>query len=150
MKQQKTIKEFLRHQKQNKTAEEKRHIPETSETLDETTEDNTDISKTCQRQGSTMEDSRNISHKEDQKERIQGLYKFWNDCGKGFKTQTSLQKHRYLHRQLKLVSDMCGQGFTFISTLKQCKITNRTIATLPSMHKGCDRIFNNLGDLIHM
>ena len=97
-----------------------------------------------------MEDNRNISHKEDQKERIQGLYKFCNDCGKGFHTQTSLQKHRYLHRQLKLVSDMCGQGFTFISTLKQCKITNRTIATLPSMHKGCDRIFNNLGDLIHM
>ena len=64
-----------------------------------------------------MEDNRNISHKEDQKERIQGLYKFWNDCGKGFNTQTSLQKHRYLHRQLKLVSDMCGQGFTFISRL---------------------------------
>ena len=106
---------------QNKTAEEKRHIPETSETLDERTEDNTDISKTCQRQGSTLEDNRNISHKEDQKERIQGLYKFWNDCGKGFNTQTSLQKHRYLHRQLKLVSDMCGQGFTFISRLKQCK-----------------------------
>ena len=48
---------------------------------------------------------------------------------------------------MKFVCDMCGQGFPFISILKQHKITNRTIATLPCMRKGCDRIFNNLGDL---
>ena len=76
-------------EKGNQTAEEKRHIPETSEILDETTEDNTHISKTCHRQGSTTEDNRKILHKEDWKERIQGQDQLCNDCGKGFKMNTT-------------------------------------------------------------
>ena len=119
----------------------------TSETFDETTEDNTEISKTCHRQGSTSDQNRKISHKEDRRKRIQGQDQFCNDCGKGFNTQTSLEKNRYLHRQLKFVCEMCGQGFSFISRLKQYQITNRTIATLPCMCKGCDRMFNNVGEL---
>ena len=38
-----------------------------SETLDETRENNTEISKTCHRQGSTSDHNRKISHKEDRK-----------------------------------------------------------------------------------
>ena len=51
MKQQKTRKQFLRHQREKMKQQKKRDIPQTSEILDGTTEDNTDISKTCHRQG---------------------------------------------------------------------------------------------------
>ena len=47
-------------ERQDQTTEEKRHIPETSESLDETTEDNTDISKTSQKQDQTTEEKRHI------------------------------------------------------------------------------------------
>ena len=53
------------HTSQNETAEEKRHIPDTSESLDETKENNTDILKTFHRQGSTTQENRKISHRED-------------------------------------------------------------------------------------
>ena len=72
---------------------------------------------------------------------------FCSDCGKGFNTQTSLDKHKYYHRELKFVCKHCGQGFPFVSRLEQHKITHRTIATLPCMHKNCGHTFKNLGDL---
>ena len=55
---------FCTNQK-DKTKQQK--IVGTSETLDETTEDNTEMSKTCHRQGSTSDHNRKISHKEDRK-----------------------------------------------------------------------------------
>ena len=72
---------------------------------------------------------------------------FCSDCGKGFSTQTSLDKHKYYHQELKFVCEHCGQGFPFVSRLEQHKITHRTIATLPCMHKICGHTFKNLGDL---
>ena len=72
---------------------------------------------------------------------------FCNDCDKGFNTQTVLDKHKYLHKELKFVCETCGRGFPFDSRLEQHKITHRTIATLPCMRKGCRRIFKNLGNL---
>ena len=73
MKQQKTTQTFPKHQKDNIKEQKKRDtFPETSESLDETKEDNTDIWNKCNRQGSTTEYNRKMLHKEDRKERIQG------------------------------------------------------------------------------
>ena len=49
-------------------------------------------------------------------------------CGKGFNMQTSLDKHKYYHKELKFVCEHCGQGFPFLSRLEQHKVTHRTIA----------------------
>ena len=70
---------------------------------------------------------------------------FCLDCSKGFNTQTSLDKHKYYHKELRFVCEHCGQGFPFVSRLEQH--THRTIATLPCMHKNCGCTFKNLGDL---
>ena len=72
---------------------------------------------------------------------------FCADCGKGFNTQISLDKHKYYHQELKFVCEHCGQGFPFVSRLDQHKITHRKITTLPCMRKNCDCTFKNLGDL---
>ena len=72
---------------------------------------------------------------------------FCSNCVKEFNMQTSLDKHKYYHKELKFVCEHCGQGFPFVSRLEQHKVTHRTIATLPSMHKNCGRTFKNLGDL---
>ena len=60
---------------------------------------------------------------------------FCSECGKGFNTQSSLDKHKYYHCELKFVCEHCGQGFPFMSRLEQHKITHRMLATLPCMHK---------------
>ena len=49
---------------------------------------------------------------------------FCTDCSKGFNTQTSLDKHKYYHQELKFVCEHCGQGFPFVSRLEQHKITH--------------------------
>ena len=72
---------------------------------------------------------------------------FCSECGKGFNTQTSLDKHKYCHRELEFVCEHWGQRFPFVSRLEQHKITHRSMATLPCMHKNCGRTFKNLGDL---
>ena len=72
---------------------------------------------------------------------------FCSECGKGFNMQTSLDKHKYYHKELKFVCEHCGQGFPFVSRLEQHKVTHRTIAMLPCMHKNCGCTFKNLGDL---
>ena len=72
---------------------------------------------------------------------------FCAECGKGFNTQSSLEKHKYYHRELKFTCEHCGMGFPFMSRLEQHKVTQRKLATLPCMHKNCGRTFKNLGDL---
>ena len=72
---------------------------------------------------------------------------FCSDYGKGFNMQTSLDKHWYVHKELRFVCEVCGQGFPFDSRLEQHKVTHRNIATLPCMHRGYGKSFKNLGDL---
>ena len=72
---------------------------------------------------------------------------FCAECGKGFNMQSSLDKHKYYHRELKFACEHCGLGFPFMSRLEQHKVTHRKLATLPCMHKNCGCTFKNLGDL---
>ena len=48
---------------------------------------------------------------------------FCADCGKDFNTQRALDKHCYVHKELKFVCEVCGQGFLFDSQLEQHKLT---------------------------
>ena len=74
---------------------------------------------------------------------------FCPDCNKAFSTQTSLDKHMYVHKAMDYVCDKCGQSFPFESRLKQHKITHRTVATHSCMVKNCGRSFKNTGNLNH-
>ena len=71
---------------------------------------------------------------------------FCDDCGKGFSTKSAVEKHIYIHKELRFGCDRCGMGFPFKSQLSQHKITHRTYASLKCM-KNCDRCFKNVGDL---
>ena len=72
---------------------------------------------------------------------------FCAECGKGFNMQSSLEKHKYYHCELKFTCEHCGMGFPFMSRLEQHKVTHLKLATLPCMHKHCGRTFKNPGDL---
>ena len=72
---------------------------------------------------------------------------FCDECGKGFSTKSALEKHIYIHKELRFVCDRCGMRFPFESRLSQHKITHHTYASLKCMKKNCDRCFKNVGDL---
>ena len=48
---------------------------------------------------------------------------FCDECGKGFSSKSALEKHIYIHKELRFVFDRCGMGFPFESHLSQHKIT---------------------------
>ena len=70
---------------------------------------------------------------------------FCEDCGKGFFTKSALEKHIYIHKELRFVCDRCGMGFQFESRLSQHKITQRTYASLKCMKKNCNGCFKKCG-----
>ena len=67
-------------------------------------------------------------------------------CSKGFNTQTSLDKHSYVHGENKFVCDICGKAFPFSSRLEQHKITHRDVH-LFCMKPTCGKFFKTIGDL---
>ena len=67
-------------------------------------------------------------------------------CDKKFATQSSLDKHMYLHSDLRFVCEDCGQSFPFKSRLEQHQITHQTELSFMCKHKGCSRGFKNKGD----
>ena len=67
-------------------------------------------------------------------------------CDKKFATQSSLDKHMYLHSDLLFVCKDCGQSFPFKSRLEQHQITHQTELSFMCKHKGCSRGFKNKGD----
>ena len=50
---------------------------------------------------------------------------FCPDCNKGFNTQTSLDKHSYVHGENKFICDICGKAFQFSSRLEQHKLIHK-------------------------
>ena len=66
---------------------------------------------------------------------------FCSDCGKGFATQTALDKHSYVHGELNLVCETCGKAFPFDSRLQQHKLIHYC------MRNGCKKYFKSIGDL---
>ena len=67
-------------------------------------------------------------------------------CNKGFNTQTSLDKHSYVHGENKFVCDVCGKAFSFSSRLEQHKLTHKDVR-LFCMKPTCGRFFKSMGDL---
>ena len=67
-------------------------------------------------------------------------------CDKKFATQSALDKHMYLHKELRFVCEDCGQSFPFKSTLEQHQTTHQTKHNFMCKHKGCSRGFKNKGD----
>ena len=65
----------------------------------------------------------------------------------GFSTQRALDKHVYMHKDLKFMCDVSGKSFPFDSHLQQHKIVHRTMTTPPCMKKNCDNKFKNIRDL---
>ena len=67
-------------------------------------------------------------------------------CNKGFNTQTSLDKHLYVHGENKFVCDICGKAFLFSSRLEQHKLTHKDVR-LFCMKPTCGKYFKSTGDL---
>ena len=71
---------------------------------------------------------------------------FCSICNKGFNTQTSLDKHSYVHGENKFVCDTCGKAFPFSSRLEQHKLTHKDVH-LFCMKPTCGKYFKSTGDL---
>ena len=67
-------------------------------------------------------------------------------CHKGFNTQTSLDKHLYVHGENNFICDTCGKLFPFSSRLEQHKLTHRDVR-LYRMKNDCGKYFKSVGDL---
>ena len=68
------------------------------------------------------------------------------DCDKKFSSQTSLEKHAYIHGDLKYVCELCGKRFPFVSCLEQhSKVHINQKISCPI--KSCKRVFKGVGDV---
>ena len=74
---------------------------------------------------------------------------FCSDCGKGFATQTALDKHTYVHGELNFVCETCGKAFPFDSRLQQHKLTHFDVHHY-CMRNGCKNTSSPLEILTDM
>ena len=82
----------------------------------------------------------NLHHKEDH-----GVVKC-DECEKAFNTQSSLDKHRYVHKDLPFACDACGNRFPFQSRLDQHMLVhlhNKLACPVTT----CSKEFKGQGDL---
>ena len=82
----------------------------------------------------------NLHHKQDH-----GVVKC-EVCSKAFSTQSSLDKHKYTHKELPFVCDACGDKFPFQSRLDQHMIKHIP-NKLQCPVKSCSKSFKGQGDL---
>ena len=95
--------------------------------------------KMCPSIFSTVRDLNN-HHREDH-----GIVKC-QECNKAFNNQTSLDKHSYVHKELKFNCEQCGERFPFESRLEQHRMTHIN-ARLSCPKKNCPRTFKSVGDV---
>ena len=69
-----------------------------------------------------------------------------NLCDKKLETMSALEKHKYLHQDLKYICEDCGQSYPFKSRLKHHRTVHQNILNYMCKHKGCTRGFKNKGD----
>ena len=69
-----------------------------------------------------------------------------DQCSKAFSTQSSLDKHKYTHKELPFVCDACGDKFPFQSRLDQHMIKH-VQNKLACPIKNCSKFFKGQGDL---
>ena len=67
-------------------------------------------------------------------------------CDKKFETMSALEKHQYLHKELKYICEDCGKSYPFQSRLKQHRIVHQKTLNFMCNHVGCSRGFKNKGD----
>ena len=84
----------------------------------------------------------NVHHREDH-----GIVKC-PDCEKVFNNQSSLDKHSYVHKELKYNCEQCGKRFPFESRLEQHQMTHINVR-LSCPKKSCTRTFKSVGDVNH-
>ena len=82
----------------------------------------------------------NNHHREDH-----GIVKC-SDCDKVFNNQSSLDKHSYVHKELKYNCEQCGKRFPFESRLEQHRMTHINVH-LSCPKKSCPHTFKSLGDV---
>ena len=70
-----------------------------------------------------------------------------NLCDKKFETMSALDKHKYLHQDLKYICEDCGESYPFKSRLDQHRIVHQNILNYMCQRKGCTCGFKNKGDL---
>ena len=67
-------------------------------------------------------------------------------CDKKFETMSALEKHNYLHQDLKYIFKDCGQSYPFQSRLKQHRIVHQNTLNFMCKHTGCTRGFKKKSD----
>ena len=67
-------------------------------------------------------------------------------CDKYFSTQSTLDKHMYVHREMKFNCELCGKCFPFASRLDQHMSVNIN-KKLPCPKKNCKKEFKSIGDV---
>ena len=68
------------------------------------------------------------------------------DCNKSFNSQSTLDKHSYVHKELKFNCEQCGRQFPFESRLEQHRMTHIN-ARLSCPKKSCSKTFKSVGDV---
>ena len=68
------------------------------------------------------------------------------DCDKIFNNQSSLDKHNYVHKELKYNCEQCGKRFPFESRLEQHRMTHINVR-LSCPKKSCPRTIKSVGDV---
>ena len=71
---------------------------------------------------------------------------YCDQCTKAFNNPTSLERHRYQHRQLKFICK-CGAKFAFESQLKTHSIVHRKTPEHHCVYPKCGKSYKNKGDL---
>ena len=71
---------------------------------------------------------------------------YCDQCTKAFNNPTSLERHRYQHKQLKFICK-CGAKFAFESQLKTHSIVHRKTPEHHCVYPTCGKSFKNKGDL---